>query len=113
MTVSDNRMLNGVEASAGPLCILIAGSGIGGLATAIALRQQGHYVDIFEQSKLSQETGAAMNLTPNCTGLLARLGVDLERIGAVECLGTICHLVNKTSLTDPSQDSTHLRPTAS
>lgn len=70
-----------------PLRILIAGAGIGGLTAAIALRRQGHVVEIFEQSKLAQETGAAMNLMPNCTGLLGNLGVDLASIGAVDCRG--------------------------
>lgn len=73
------------EHSGKPLHVLIAGAGIGGLSAAIALRQQGHQVDIFEQSKLSQETGAAIHLASNCNGLLRRMGLMAENIGGVEC----------------------------
>jgi 2-polyprenyl-6-methoxyphenol hydroxylase-like FAD-dependent oxidoreductase len=75
-----------------PLHILIAGAGIGGLSAAIALRQQGHQVDIFEQSKLSQETGAAIHLATNCNGLLRRMGLMAEQIGGVECTDVIEYL---------------------
>ena len=67
-----------------PLHILISGAGIGGLTAAIALRQQGHHVEIYEQSRLAQETGAAIHLAPNCNGLLRRIGLIPEDIGANE-----------------------------
>ncbi|KAK4496943.1 hypothetical protein PRZ48_011392 [Zasmidium cellare] len=70
-----------------PLHVLIAGGGIGGLTAAIALRQAGHDVEIFEQSSFSHETGAAVHLAPNSNGVLRRLGLKVEDIGAVECLG--------------------------
>ena len=79
---------NGVsEDATPPLRILIVGAGIGGLTAAIALRQQGHDVDIYEQSRLAQETGAAIHLAPNANGLLRRFGLYAENIGAVECKG--------------------------
>lgn len=65
-----------------PLTILIAGAGIGGLTAAIALRQQGHHVKIFEQSRLATESGAAIHLAPNCNGVLLRLGIDAESFGS-------------------------------
>lgn len=75
------------SADQGPLHILIVGAGIGGMTAAIALRQQGHHVEIFEQSRLAQETGAAIHLAPNANGLLRRFGLCVENIGAVECGG--------------------------
>lgn len=65
-----------------PLKILIVGAGIGGLTAAIALRNQGHDVQIFEQSQLATETGAAIHLAPNANGLLRRLGIFAEQFGA-------------------------------
>lgn len=90
MVVLNHAGLDGGGTSAS-LHVVIAGSGIGGLTAAIALRQQGHRVTILEQSRLSQETGAAMNIAPNCSGLLAGIGVDLAKIGAVDCGGFLAY----------------------
>ncbi|KAH6684675.1 hypothetical protein B0J14DRAFT_573368 [Halenospora varia] len=65
-----------------PLGVLIIGAGIGGLTAAIALRKQGHDVQIFEQSAFSRETGAAIHLAPNTNGILRRLGIFAEEFGA-------------------------------
>ncbi|GAM41708.1 hypothetical protein TCE0_042r15031 [Talaromyces pinophilus] len=72
---------NGTEQKAG-LKILIVGAGIGGLTAAIALRKQGHHVQIFEQSRFATETGAALHLAPNANGILRRLGIFPEEFGA-------------------------------
>ncbi|GCB27430.1 3-hydroxybenzoate 6-hydroxylase 1 [Aspergillus awamori] len=66
-----------------PLKVLIVGAGIGGLAAAIALRQQGHDVEMFERSRFANEIGAAIHLTPNATGLLRKIGVNPRDYGAV------------------------------
>lgn len=58
-----------------PLKILIAGAGIGGLAAAVGLRQQGHDVHVFEKSGFNNEVGAALTVPPNVDGLLKRLGL--------------------------------------
>lgn len=84
---SPSMIDNPVEDETKPIRILIVGAGIGGLTAAIALRQQGHDVDIYEQSRLAQETGAAIHLAPNANGLLRRFGLYAEEIGAVECRG--------------------------
>lgn len=77
-----------------PLRVLIVGAGIGGLTAAIALRRQGHHVDIYEQSRLAQETGAAIHLGPNANGLLRRFGFFAEDIGGVQCNGITEFLPN-------------------
>ncbi|KAK6602073.1 3-hydroxybenzoate 6-hydroxylase 2 [Botrytis cinerea] len=65
-----------------PLKVLIAGGGIGGLSAAIFLRQAGHIVEIFEQSRFASETGAAIHIPSNVNGLLRRFGMVPEDHGA-------------------------------
>jgi salicylate hydroxylase len=57
------------------LSIGINGGGIGGLAAAIALRQAGHDVEVYEQASNYQRVGADINLTPNAVRALDSLGV--------------------------------------
>ena len=53
----------------------VAGAGIAGLTSAIALAQRGISVDIFERAPDLQEIGAGIQLSPNATALLERLGL--------------------------------------
>src|SRR5271166_515199 len=62
--------------------VIIAGAGIGGLAAALALSQAGFAVAIYERADALEEFGAGLQLTPNATRILARLGV-LESVRAV------------------------------
>ncbi|MFV0243810.1 MAG: FAD-dependent monooxygenase [Qingshengfaniella sp.] len=57
------------------LKIGVCGGGIGGFAAAIALRQAGHDVEVFEQAAQFNRIGADINLTPNAVSALDRLGV--------------------------------------
>lgn len=54
---------------------IIAGGGIGGLTAAIALRREGWDVTICEQAEAIEEVGAGIQVSPNGTRILERLGV--------------------------------------
>ncbi|OAQ63761.1 FAD binding domain-containingprotein [Purpureocillium lilacinum] len=70
------------------LKVIIVGGGIGGQTAAIALRQQGHHVKVYEQSRFANETGAAIHLVPNGLSVLHHLGVPAEEHGANEITST-------------------------
>lgn len=57
------------------LQILIAGGGIAGLTAAIAFASRGFSVGLFEQAPAFSEIGAGLQLSPNATRILRRLGV--------------------------------------
>jgi len=63
---------------------LIAGAGIGGLTAALALSRISFDVAIFERAPALEEFGAGLQLTPNATRILARLGV----LDAIRALAT-------------------------
>ena len=54
---------------------LIVGGGIGGLASALALRLRGWDVAVFEQAAALTEVGAGLQISPNGMRVLAGLGV--------------------------------------
>jgi 2-polyprenyl-6-methoxyphenol hydroxylase-like FAD-dependent oxidoreductase len=56
--------------------ILIAGGGIGGLATALALAQRGFASRLLEQAAQFKEVGAGLQLGPNSWRCLRALGVE-------------------------------------
>jgi salicylate hydroxylase len=76
-----------------PLKIIIAGAGLGGLATAIALARSGHSVQVFEQARalgevrqcfasgltkpayFSQQVGAGIQIPSNSTRILLKWGL--------------------------------------
>lgn len=63
----------------------IAGAGIGGLATALALMRGGAAVDIYEQASELTEVGAGLQLSPNACKALKYIGVlDAVRAFAFE-----------------------------
>ena len=57
------------------LPVLVAGGGIGGLAAALALAQQGFEVKVLEQASQIGEIGAGMQLGPNAFHAFDALGV--------------------------------------
>ena len=58
--------------------IAIVGGGIGGLTAAICLLKQGFDVHVYEQSRLLSEVGAGINISPNASRILIRLGLGEE-----------------------------------
>jgi salicylate hydroxylase len=59
--------------------VAVAGAGIGGLAAALALARAGCRVSIVERAPALLEIGAGLQLSPNATAALRRLGV-LDRV---------------------------------
>jgi 2-polyprenyl-6-methoxyphenol hydroxylase-like FAD-dependent oxidoreductase len=59
----------------GHLKVLIAGGGIGGITTALALRQRGIEAVLFEQAKAFTQVGAGIQLSANATRVLRTLGL--------------------------------------
>lgn len=62
--------------------IAVVGGGIGGLAAALALLRAGFDARVYEQSRALSQAGAGIQLAPNCTRILRRLGVlpAIERV---------------------------------
>ncbi|EMD88350.1 hypothetical protein COCC4DRAFT_44191 [Bipolaris maydis ATCC 48331] len=56
----------------------IIGGGIGGQASAIALRRQGHIVTIYERADFAGEVGASISCAANGTRWLEEWGVNIE-----------------------------------
>ena len=63
--------------------IAIIGGGIGGLTAAVSLLRAGFDVQVYEQARTLAETGAGINIGPNASRILHRLGIadELERTG--------------------------------
>ncbi|MTE12546.1 FAD-dependent oxidoreductase [Nocardia aurantiaca] len=61
-----------------PLTAIISGGGIGGLAAALALRQRGIRVRVFERATELRDGGAGLHIWTNGTIALERLGVLRE-----------------------------------
>ena len=88
--------------------IAIIGGGIGGLTTAIALRQFGFEAEVYEQAPELLDVGAAIAIWPNAMRVLERLDVVdkiLDKAGVMEeirWLDQNGRLINKVSISDRS-----------
>jgi salicylate hydroxylase len=56
--------------------IFVAGAGIGGLTTALALARQGFRVVVLEKAERLEEAGAGLQLSPNASRVLIELGLQ-------------------------------------
>ena len=59
---------------------IVIGAGMGGLFSALALRESGKFehVDVYEQTLSPSTAGAGLNIAPNGARLCRWLGVDLD-----------------------------------
>jgi len=57
------------------LSVAIIGGGIGGVAAALSLLQAGFDVQVYEQANELREVGAGVQISPNASRLLHRLGL--------------------------------------
>jgi salicylate hydroxylase len=77
------------ELTAAPLRVAVIGAGIGGLTAALSLRRAGFAVEVYEQAPELTQIGGGINMAPNATRILRRLGLaeGLDREG-VRPVGT-------------------------
>ncbi|MET7394200.1 FAD-dependent monooxygenase [Dactylosporangium sp. NPDC005572] len=66
--------------------VLVVGAGVGGLTTAIALRQRGFDVEVFDAAPAMRVTGGGLGIASNATKVLTALGIDLTKAG----IGRVC-----------------------
>ena len=71
--------------------IIIVGGGIGGLVAALTLRRASFEVEVFEQAAELREVGAGVQVSPNASRILHRLGLEepLRRFGVRPLAGVI------------------------
>lgn len=65
--------------------VIVIGGGIGGIAAATALARVGVRVRVYERAAEFSEVGAGLQLAPNCTRILAELGLldGAKRMGVL------------------------------
>ncbi|KAF7331348.1 FAD/NAD(P)-binding domain-containing protein [Mycena kentingensis (nom. inval.)] len=80
------------EAKAQPLDVIVVGAGIGGLATAAALRKAGHRVKIYELHANKTEVGAGLAMQSNAMRVLNWLGCERAHLKGTDMVGV--NLVN-------------------
>ncbi|KAJ7624692.1 FAD/NAD(P)-binding domain-containing protein [Roridomyces roridus] len=72
-----------------PLTISIVGAGIGGLTAAVALRRNGHNVQIFEAVEIKTEIGAAVAVQNNSLKVHDHIGVVRKNLHGVPWDGAV------------------------
>ena len=98
-TVVDHRGAIGGERG---MRIVVVGGGVGGLTAARSLWQAGFEVLVLEQTRKYDEVGAGIQLSPNATRVLGRLGLGepLAQIGVIPHAWRILRWANDSVLSD-------------
>ncbi|TWU75870.1 hypothetical protein ED733_005569 [Metarhizium rileyi] len=84
-------MSGSVDTLREPYDIAIVGSGLGGLAAAIALRRAGHRVTIYERYDFGGEVGASLSCASNGSRFLQEWEVDIAKAKPVILKDLIRH----------------------
>ena len=61
--------------------VAVVGGGIGGLTAALCLLRAGFGVQVYEQARELSEVGAGVQVSPNASRILHRLGLADELAG--------------------------------
>lgn len=80
-----------------PRQVIVAGAGIGGLTAALALARKGFEVLVLERAPRLEAIGAGIQLSPNATHILERLGV-LEHLAPLAVRSNAVVLKDAASL---------------
>ncbi|KAF8145226.1 hypothetical protein K438DRAFT_1992067 [Mycena galopus ATCC 62051] len=88
-TVKQRKHIIMSLASFQPLTISIVGAGIGGLTAAIALRRNGHNVQIFEAAQNKAEIVANLTVQTNALRVLDHLGVSRDNLKGLPIRGNM------------------------
>lgn len=75
--------------------VLIAGGGIGGIATALALQQRGIDSVVFERAPQLRDGGAGLHIWTNGMLALAELGVA-DQVAKIAPAQSVCHFATST-----------------
>ncbi|MBL8199590.1 MAG: FAD-dependent monooxygenase [Chromatiales bacterium] len=92
------------------LHVLIAGAGIGGLATAMALQRAGIRVSVYEQAPALGEVGAGLTLASNASRILRHLGLGavLDDLAVIPGRGAVKHYRTGRTLVDIPRGQTQV-----
>ncbi len=92
------------------LHVLIAGAGIGGLTTALALQRAGIRVSVYEQAPVLGEVGAGLTLASNASRILQHLGLGavLDDLAVIPAHGAVKHFRTGRTLVDIQRGTTQV-----
>lgn len=92
------------------LHVLVAGAGIGGLTTALALQRAGIRVSVYEQAPVLGEVGAGLTLASNASRILQHLGLGavLEDLAVIPGRGAVKHFRTGRTLVDIPRGATQV-----